>query len=172
MRTRLLGLLALLCLLIVGCGYHTPDSASEWAGGEARLLYVELFENKTAQPYLEGYVTDAVTFELAKSRLLEITEQPQRAEVKLVGDVTDFSSRALAHGVDDRIVEYRAQMTIVARLVAVSDNQVLWQHSLTRNEDYPATEDKNLQLEAEALVAKRVARRLAEDLYASLLTGF
>ncbi len=167
---RIISLLML--LLLAACGYHTPGAVDDWAGGESRVLYVELFENQTAEPYLENYLTDALLFELAKSRLVELTEDQDKANVRLVGSVTKFSSNASAYRDADRISDYRATMKVSARLVSVGDNQVLWQDNLSRREHYLATVDKNLQLDGEAFAAKRVAKRLAEDLYAGLLNNF
>ena len=44
-------LILLLCFLVLaGCGYHTPGASDTWAGGEARVLYVQLFDNRTTEP--------------------------------------------------------------------------------------------------------------------------
>ncbi|TNF48479.1 MAG: hypothetical protein EP304_05970, partial [Deltaproteobacteria bacterium] len=55
-------------LVIAGCGYHVPGSSDTWVGGDARTLYVQLFDNQTVEPYLENYMTDALIAELSKSR--------------------------------------------------------------------------------------------------------
>jgi outer membrane lipopolysaccharide assembly protein LptE/RlpB len=164
--------LILLFVVLSGCGYHTPDSSDTWVGGDARVLYVELFDNQTAEPYLENYISDALVAELSKSRLVELTEEPASADVRLTGNVTDFKSSALAYGTTDQITEYRATMKVAVRLLASDGNEVLWQESLQRSEDYLATVNKNLQLEGERLAARQVAKRLAEDIYSSLLNSF
>jgi len=159
-------------LSLTGCGYHAPASSDHWVGGDARNLYIDLFVNQTSEPYLENYMTDAMVAELSRSRLVKLTENPELAEVFLAGEVKDFTSTALAYGSTDRITDYRATMTIAARLVRKGNSEILWQGNLTRNEDYLATVNKNLQLEGERLAARQAAQRLAEDIYASLLNGF
>ena len=161
--------LLILLLLLAGCGYHVPDAGDEWAGGTARRLYVDLFENKTSEPYLENYITDAIVEELSRSRLIALTEDPAAAELHLVGSVDSFSSRALAYSSADRISTYRATMSITARLVRDGSDQVLWQQRQSRSEDYDAFLNKSLQLEGQRLAAQQVAKRLAEDVYAELL---
>lgn len=162
----------LFVVLLAGCGYHTPGSTDRWVGGDTRDLYVELFVNQTSQPYLENFVTDAMVAELSRSRLVKLTENPERAEILLVGEVKDFTSTALAYGSNDRITDYRATMTVAARLVRKGSSEIIWQGNLQRSEDYLATVNKNLQLEGELLAARQAAKRLAEDLYASLLNSF
>ena len=169
----------LFVVLLAGCGYHVPGTSSEqaatpdtWVGGDARVLYIQLFENQTAEPYLENYMTDALVAELSRSRLVELTENPASADVRLVGEVKEFGSDAFAYGLDDRITEYRAEMQVSVRLLSKVSNEVLWRDSLQRSEDYPATVNKNLQLEGERLAARQVSRRLAEDIHAGLLNSF
>jgi len=158
--------------LIAGCGYHTPGSSDAWVGGDAHTVYIQLFDNQTAQPYLDNYVTDALVAELSRSRFLSLTENPNLADVHLVGEVKGFSSSALAFGSNDRITDYRATMTVAVRLVRKGSTEVLWQENMQRSEDYLATLDKNLQLEGERLAAVQIAQRLAEDINASLLNSF
>jgi outer membrane lipopolysaccharide assembly protein LptE/RlpB len=162
----------LFVFLLAGCGYHNPDSSDSWVGGEARILYVQLFDNKTAEPYLENYITSALVAELSRSRVVVLTEDSELADVRLTGTVEDFSSKALAFGSTDRITDYRATMDISVRLLRKESSEVIWKNSMKRSEDYLATVNKNLQLEGERLAAREVSKRLAEDLHASLLNSF
>jgi outer membrane lipopolysaccharide assembly protein LptE/RlpB len=168
MRTALIFML----LLVAGCGYHTPGNSDNWVGEDARLLYVQLFENNTVEPYLENYMTDAVIAELSRSRLIELTEDPALAQVRLTGDVKDFSNDAKSYGSSDRITEYRATMTVAVRLLKNNSSEIIWQTSMQRSEDYLAAVNKNLQLEGQKLAAQQVSQRLAEDLHASMLNNF
>jgi len=141
-------------------------------GGEARLLYVQLFDNQTTEPYLENFITDALVAELSRSRVLELTEDPEAADLLLSGVVNDFSSNALSYGTTDRITNYRATMKVSARLLNTKSSEVLWREDLKRSEDYLAAVNKNLQLEGERLSAREVSKRLAEDIHAGLLNSF
>ncbi len=162
----------LFVLLLAGCGYHTPGSSDAWVGGDARVLYVQLFDNQTAEPYLENYITDALVAELSRSRLLKLTEDADLADVRLEGEVVDFSSKALSYGTSDQITDYRANMQVSVRLMARDSNELLWRENLQRSEDYLATVNKNLQLEGERLAGQQLSKRLAEDIYSSLLNSF
>jgi len=165
-------LLCALLLLSAGCGYHVPGVGDSWVGGEGRTLLVELFANRTSEPYLDTIVTDEVATQLARSRLVRLTEDRGAAELLLAGTVSAFDSRVAAYDADDRITEYSARMTVQARLVRRSDGSVLWQEEFRRSETYPALVDKGLQQGEESLAARIVARRIAEDLLARLATAF
>ena len=162
----------ILLTLLTGCGYHTPGSTDSWIGGDARILYVELFDNQTAEPYLENYLSDALVAELSRSRFVVLTEDPSAAKVRLVGAVQDFRSHALAYGALDQITNYRATMNVSVRLLSQVDDDLLWQETFQGSEDYLGTSNKNLQLEGERLAARQVAKRLAEDISSRLLNSF
>jgi outer membrane lipopolysaccharide assembly protein LptE/RlpB len=164
--------LVFLLLTLAGCGYHTPGESAAWVGGDARILYVQLFDNQTSDPYLENYVTDALVEELSRSRFVELTENQALADATLVGEVKEFHSRVLAYGSTDRITDYRATMKIYVRLMRKGSSELLWHENFQLSEDYLATIDKNLQLEGERLAARRVSQRLAEAVHAALLNSF
>lgn len=159
-------------VVLAGCGYHTPGASDSWVGGDERIVYVELFDNLTAEPYLENFMTDALVAELSRSRVVTLTENPGLAGVRVSGEVKDFTSTAIAFGASDQITNYQASMTVVVRLVRTANNEVLWQGTLQRSEDFLATVSKSLRLEGERLAASQAARRLAEDIHASLLQDF
>jgi len=165
-------LLILLALFVSGCGYHVPGASDPWVGGDARVVYIQLFENTTAEPYLDNYMTDALVEELSRSRLFELTEDVDAAERLIRGTVDSFTSKAVSYSSTDTITDYRATMGITVRLLDSRKDQVLWQEKMRRSEDYSAAVDKNLQLEGERLTARQVARRLAEDIRAQLLNNF
>jgi hypothetical protein len=178
--------LIFIVMLLAGCGYHVPGTstpsanestprvgtADTWVGGDARVLYVQLFVNQTPIPYLENYITTALVAELSRSRLVELTENQDLAGVRLVGEVEEFRSDAFGYGETDRITNYRANMKVSVRLLRKGSDEVLWRENLQRSEDYLATVNKNLQLEGERLAARLVSQRLAEDIHAGLLNSF
>ena len=169
---RLALLCSLMLVLLSGCGYHAPTGEDVWVGQEGRTLYVELFANRTVEPYLDNVVTEEVAIQMSRSRLVELTEQRGMADLVLDGTVTGFDSSVGAYDAADNISEYLASMTVKARLLRRSDGTVLWQSVLSRSETYPALVDKSLQQEGESLAARVVARRIAEDLLARLLATF
>jgi outer membrane lipopolysaccharide assembly protein LptE/RlpB len=165
-------LLILLTLFVSGCGYHVPGASDSWVGGDARLVYVQLFENMTAEPYLDNYMTDALVEELSRSRLFELTENLEAAEVLIGGTVDSFTSNAISYSSTDRITDYRATMAITVRLLDNANDKIMWREKMRRSEDYSAAVNKNLQLEGQRLTARQVAKRLAEDIRSQLLNNF
>lgn len=166
--------IALLVLLtgLTACGYHAPGEGSSWRGGAGKTVYVELFANRTVEPYLDTTVTGAVLRQLSRSRLFELVEDREKADLLLSGNVTGFSDESVAYNSRDEITVYRARLTAEAVLVRRSDGAVLWRGTLQRSEDHPSLVDKSLQQEGQSLAGEVAAQRLAEDLMARLLDDF
>lgn len=167
---RILSLLFV--VLLAGCGYHTPGTADSWVGDEARIVYVQLFDNQTSEPYLENFITDALVAEMSRSRVIKLTENKELAEVRLVGEVKEFSSSIFAYGTADVIAGYRATMKVSVRLERIDSKELLWKHNFLKSEDYLANLDKSLQLDGHRQAARVVSQRLSEDIYARLLNSF
>ncbi len=169
---RLLVVVMLLACLTAACGYHTPGQGDRWIGGEGQTLFVDLMANRTAEPYLDNYLTASVIRQLARSRLFELTEDRQHADLLLTGIVADFDSAATAYGRDDHITDYRVSIRVSVRLTARGSGEVLWEDELRRRVNFYAATDKNQQLEDQSLAARQIAERLAEDIHARLLGAF
>lgn len=172
MKKRLFTLCLLVGMVLAGCGYHVPGAGDKWVGAEGKTLYLELFANRTTEPYLDTILSDEITAQLSRSRLVEMTEQRGTADLILVGTITGFSSSAQAYNPNDDISEFQARITATARLLRRDDNTVLWQGNLSRSERYSSRDDKGLQRTGESVAARVAARRLAEDLMARLLEDF
>ncbi len=165
-------LAVLFVLLASGCGYHVPTAGDKWAGEGGRTLCVELFANRTTEPYLDSILTDEVSVQLSRLRQVELTEACNRADLKLGGTITSFSRSNLAYNPNDEVSEYSASVAATAQLVRRTDGKVLWQGSLSRSETYSAQDNKSQQQAGESLAARTASRRLAEDLVARLLEDF
>jgi TolB-like protein len=165
-------LLILWFLFLAGCGYTTPGATDSWVGGEARTVYVQLFENLTSEPYLDHYLTEAIISRLSRSRTLTVTEDESITDLRLTGTVEDFDSNALAYNTIDKITDYRVTMSVTVRLVRNDNRKVVWKNNFRETDDYLATADKNVQLNGHRLSAEAVANRIAEDIYSQLFNTF
>ncbi len=103
---------------------------------------------------------------------IDLVEGCANADLLLTGTVIDFESRAVAYDADDNVSEYRAHMTVDARLVRRSDGEVLWKERFRRSETYAASLAKSFQVGKESLAARIVSRRIGEDVLAHLIAVF
>jgi len=168
---RRLILLWMLPFFLGGCGYHFSGEVSSLPP-EIRSLYIELFANRTAEPYLENFITNQVVEEFARSRNLHLTEDRNSADAVLSGTVSRYSTSPVSFGRDDEITEYRSAMTVDTVLYRSSDGKALWKGNLSWTEEYPSNDDKAVQEDNEAAAIVVIVERLAEDLYFRIADNF
>ena len=164
-------LILIIAWLISGCGYHPPGHGNSLPA-DIETLYIEMFQNLTTEPYLENRLTDQVISQFSRSRLVEVVEDPKMADAVLSGQVTGYSSIALSYNQFDRITEYRSTTYVSSTLRRRADQTVLWQGVLKSSEEYFASIDKEEQEDREGAAQAVAADRLADDLYANVISGF
>ena len=162
---------ALFIVLLGGCGYHVEGSASRLPS-DVRLLWVELFHNRTLEPFLENAMTDAVTDRFARGRALTLVRSAHQADAVFSGIVTDYETLPISFDRLDRILEYRSTMTVSASVRRVSDGSALWRGTLSWSEGYPAHIDKAVQRDNELAAVRVISERLADTLYSRIIEDF
>jgi len=141
-------------------------------GGISKVR-IELFENKTAEPYLSTCITEAVTYRLMRMHDVSLVESIDNAEAVLSGFVKNYRIKAASYGVADNIKSYRVAMTIDATLRQVADGRILWQGEVSHDFDFVSstaslTEQEGLERETQ----QQLCRRLAEDLSWQMTENF
>lgn len=163
--------LVLLLLLLSACGYRFAGRDVGALSGVGTLR-IELFGNRTAEPYLENWVTDSVTHRFARTPGLQLVEGRGAVDALLGGKVLAYSTDPIAYDRDDRITEYRSSMTVEAVLTNTEDGRVLWKDTVEWSEEYPVSLDKSAQEDVEAAAIAVIADRVAQQLHARILDGF
>ncbi|TYP00142.1 outer membrane lipopolysaccharide assembly protein LptE/RlpB [Geothermobacter ehrlichii] len=171
-RSFLLGTLLLAGLLLVaGCGYRLAGQGTSLPGG-VKSLYIASFANKTAEPFLDTAISNALSRRFNRSRNLRVVAEENQAEAVLSGAVVGYSSRPLSYDRQDRVREYRSKMKVEGRLTSVSDGRILWQGSVGWQEDYAASDNLALQEDRERAAVEVLVERLADELYYRLMDDF
>lgn len=168
---RLPAVLLGLALVLGGCGYHPMNQPGLFPAG-VRSLHIALFDNRTAEAFLESTLTEAVIERFSRDRNLTLAERPEGADAILSGTVLGYSLAAGAYNRLDQISEYRLTLVLQAEVRSRADGRVLWQGSLQRSEEFPSALDKSVQEDNETAAAQVLAARLAEDLHYHALADF
>jgi outer membrane lipopolysaccharide assembly protein LptE/RlpB len=168
---RGLGLLLAASLLVAGCGYHLPGRGSSLPP-EVQSLYIELFSNRTAEPFLENRITNNVIDRFARKRQLRLVEKRDIADAVISGVITGYDTSPISYDRNDVITEYRSTMTIAVALRQTADDRILWKGSIDWSEEYPASLDKSVQEDNEAAAIAVIADRLAQELYFRIMENF
>jgi outer membrane lipopolysaccharide assembly protein LptE/RlpB len=168
---RGLGPLFAALLLLTGCGYHLPGRGGNLPS-EVQSLYIELFSNRTAEPFLENSITDSMITRFARIRPLRMVEKRDIADAVLSGVVTAYSTSPISYDRNDVITEYRSTMTIAVTLRQAADDRILWKGSIDWSEEYPANLDKGVQEDNEAAAIAVIVDHLAQELYFRIMENF
>lgn len=158
-------------LILVGCGYHFPGQGGALPG-DVQRLYVPLFANRTAKPQLENNLSSRVSEVFARNGKITLVEQQQLAEAVLEGVISSYTSTPLSYNQNDDISEYRATMTLEAKLRQIEDGRLLWSGTIKWDENYIAATDKGLQSDLEDEAIDEISLRLSEELLYRMLDDF
>jgi outer membrane lipopolysaccharide assembly protein LptE/RlpB len=170
MLRRILILVLLVCVL-VSCGYHLPGQSEALPGG-VKSVYLPLFMNHTNKPLLGNLMNSSLSTVLSRNSQLVLTKHETDAEAILSGDILTYGGRALSYTSSDDISKYRVTMKITAKLMRASDNELLWEKTVSRTEDYDGGDNDLSQDDYEEAARSELCTRLAEDIYYQLIDDF
>ena len=169
---RLKSILCCLCFLLASCGYQFSGSGIALPEGVNKVR-IELFVNRTKEPYLDTIITDSMTYRILRQHNVEIVEDISKADAVLSGSVIRYSVAASAYDALDAIQSYRVTMKVEAMLRRVSDDKIVWQGETVRFQDFVSSGiDLSAQEGFESAARKEVAERIAEDLSWQMASGF
>jgi len=160
-----------LLLLLTGCGYHFPGKTGTLPG-DVKLVQIPLFANRTAKPQLENKLSNRVSEVFARNKNITLVEQAAQADAVLEGVIRSYTAKALSYNKNDDISEYRASITVEAKLRQVKDGRLLWNGVLSWDESYIAADDKGRQSDLEDQAIDEIVLRLSEELLYRLLDDF
>ena len=164
-------LLGLMLLLLTGCGYRLAGESLALPADVSNLR-IEMFVNRTMEPYLENIVTTQVTRRLLLLPELTLVEKPENAEAIVSGKILLYSVEASAYDGQNIVTQYRATMTIETELRRRLDGKILWRGKLVRFQPFSADPDLKRQDDLERIAQNLLANRLAEDLSSRLTETF
>jgi outer membrane lipopolysaccharide assembly protein LptE/RlpB len=169
---RIIQLICLVSAVLTtfACGYHFQQQAR--LPGDAKRLYVDIFENRTNQAGLETTVTNAVVFEFIKRGETDMVKEPSQADLIMKGVIRSVQVSTAATRGKDSAGERRVAITLDVRLVQQSGNVVWAASGLTDNDAYVVTADKFLNDDKQRATLGLVSTRIAERIYNRFTDNF
>ncbi len=158
MSGKFLPLLVALFFL-AGCGY-TP-LRKDGAPFDERSIQVATFANSSHYPEVEGRLRQALSKELA---FLPITLGEDGADLLLDGDVESLNLESVSFSGQDKVLIYRIQLTVLARVIEGKSGKVIWKAREIVREEYPANSDMALQRNARDWAVSEACREMAHHL--------
>jgi outer membrane lipopolysaccharide assembly protein LptE/RlpB len=160
---RLLTLLVPLLLFLHACGYELVRERGIF-GGDITSVNVPVFKNRTLEPQVPAFFTEAFSRELAASGLLQINRAGSDSTVQgTIDTVTTVPSSLSGQG-----LAVEKQVTAVVSLTLTRQGQVVRTWAFGDSEAYPAN-DINQEDFNKRQALQRIAARMARRLHAQLL---
>ena len=103
--------LAVVGLMVWGCGYTLVGSPAGRLDERAAAVAVEPFINETREPQLEHYATAALRQALMQGRGF-VLASTAAAPTRVQGRVRSFRATALSYGPNDNVLEYRLEADV------------------------------------------------------------
>lgn len=143
---KCLRFLIIIAPFLSSCAYHLASTKRQIPGGYD-LIHVSIFDNRTAEPGLEVYFTNAMVKEIQRSKIARVTSK-QDSQISLEGTIVSlkFERSQMAEKKDiktlpDRTVlttEYRMLIETVVVARRNLDEKVLWTGSVRGEKSYYA----------------------------------
>jgi len=163
--------LVLLLAGLAACGYHFIGQGSEVLA-EVRSIAIPYFVNKSYEPGLERYVTEALVDEFVKSRIIAVVDEAA-ADAVIRGRIEEFSESVISYDRDDRALEYRSRISLDITLERRDSGEIIWRNKgLVHFEEYSVATDIATTEANKKIALKMTAAELAERIHDSIIEGF
>jgi len=155
-----------------GCGGYHFASDSNNLPGEITSISIPFFQNETYEANIESYFTRALINEFIKNKKFTILSQG--GDATLYGIVKNFHATTIAYSAQDKVLEYRAAVTLDLTLKNNHTGETIWRKpSLISEEEYKVSSEDIALTEATKKVAfQKIATELATQIYEELVLGF
>lgn len=154
-------------LMLAGCGYHfTADSGIRLDAGQR--VWVPFFKNNTAYPSAQVALKRAIFDQFSELRgILPATGEAQ-ADLLVSGAVTGYGIAGVSYSSDDQVREYRltisAEVAVSQQLHGDQQQKILWKGTISAWQDYPATQNLEIQRDNEEAALVTASKKLAQQL--------
>jgi len=118
---RALGRMAVVAVL-AGCGYSLHGNLPD----RIKTVAVPVFVNRTAEPAVENFLTQAVVQAFSTNGRLRVVK-PAEADAILEGEVVGYQVQALAFDPRANIQQYRLLVTMNLKMRDARNNAVLFE---------------------------------------------
>jgi hypothetical protein len=156
-------------LVFSACGYRFVGGGSFPSG--IRAVFVEVFENRTADTGVENILTNELIYEISRGTNTYLADK-DRAEGILSGSITAIATETVSWRGQNTAVERRVTASINIKLMD-PDGKVVWsREGVAGTETYPVNEDKQASEENKKEAIELLFNRLAEGIYNQLTSDF
>jgi outer membrane lipopolysaccharide assembly protein LptE/RlpB len=156
-------------VMVGGCGYSLRATLP----GNFKTVHIPVLENRTQEPGIEDFVTQALTTALVNSGVAKIARNAEQADAILEGQIVEYSLTSLAFNSASNVTQYRLQIGLSLTLRDREKNEVVWrQERIEDRADFPVSGPVTATLAREDLALRRAAQEIARAIVSLAFEGF
>jgi hypothetical protein len=167
--------IAIICLFasfLFGCGYSFAPKG-ENIDNRIRKVYVQYFDNNTAQAEIENYVRTAFINQFIQNSRLKIVESAEASDAIVKGKVLNLNTSPLAYGSNSLTTEERATIILELTFQENESGKIIWSSkNITGTVDYTISNDINLLPATRKNAFAKLANDTAEKAFNLMMSGF
>lgn len=165
---RLLPLLAL-ALLAGGCGYSLRSSLP----AHIKLVHVPTLVNRTQEPGIEDFVTQALTQAVITSGRVRIARNAQDADAVLEGQIIEYNLSSVAFDRNANSTQYRLRIALALTLRDLRKQAILWkQDRIEERSDFNVAGQGSTNISREEQAVKKAAVELSRAIVSFAFEDF
>ena len=173
-RSVLIGIVIICfsCVILFGCGYSFAPKG-ENIDNRIQKVYVESFDNKTAQAGIENYVRTAFINQFIQNSRLKIVESAESADAIIKGKILNLNTSPLSYRSNALVAEERATIILELTFLENESGKIIWNSkNITGTVDYTLSDDINLlpAIKKDAFI--KLANDTAEKAFDLMMSGF
>jgi hypothetical protein len=170
-RTALVLLLAPLATALVlgGCGYSLRTSLPPGI----KSVHVPVLVNKTAEPGIEDFITQALTQAVVQGARVRIARSAQDADAILEGSIVEYRLSSLSFDRSANVTSYRLTIALDLTFKDLKQNRVIWkQDRIEERADFQVAGQVTQTLAREEVAVQRAAVDVARAIVSFAFEGF
>ena len=159
-------------LLLTSCGYHSPYAG---LGNESsKTLYLSIWANQTNEIGLEADVFVALNRWFKKNRMIQVTQDPGKADLILEGTITSVNRPGVSFSQFDQAQEIRAILNTsftLKRPAVVDQDNVIWKvDNLELEQSYAIGANEQTAWDNKDKALAEIIENLSEYIYHQVLS--
>jgi hypothetical protein len=152
-----------------GCGYSLRTSLPPGI----RVVHVPVLVNKTAEPGIEDFITQALTQAVVQGARVRIAANAQQADATLEGSIVEYRLMGLSFDRSSNVTSYRLIIALDLTFKDLKQNRILWkQDRIEERADFQVAGQVTQTLARENVAVQRAAVDVARAIVSFAFEGF
>lgn len=156
-------------LVLDGCGYSLRTSMPPGINS----IHVPVLENKTAEPGIEDFITQALTQAVVQSGRVRIAANAREADASLEGAIVEYRLTSLSFDSSANVTSYRLIIGLALTFKDLKQNKVIWkQDRIEERADFLVAGQVTQTIAREQVAVQKAAVDVARAIVSFAFEGF